>query len=108
MVRIIVLLFSLVHFQVLANQDPTAPLGWLAPKVSTTAKRPVKKVAVPTLQSIVCENDAQCYAIINDRVVEDGDRVNGYTTSQVTPEYVVIRKGAKQWKLELFTAKIKH
>jgi len=107
-VRFIGFVMLLMHFQVAASQDPTAPLGWLAPKKTTPTHRPVRKAPLPQLQSIVCENGKQCYAIINDRIVEQGKVINGYTTSRVTPEFVVIKKGAKQWKLELFTAKIKH
>lgn len=77
-----VLLLSLLFFSssVLAEQDPTAPLGWLVPKEQKAA--PVKKAPtryrLPSLQSIVCKGGSPCYAILNGQVVSQGEVVRGY------------------------------
>jgi len=85
------------------EKDPTAPLGWVK-------KQLVKKVqaaSVPELQSIVCKGGTQCYAILNDQVVESGDNVSGYLVSQVTPAQVILTQGKKSWTLKLFSLDIK-
>ncbi len=90
---------------VAANQekDPTAPLGWIK-------KQQVKKarqVPVPELQSIVCKGSKECYAILNDQVVANGDKVAGYSITQITPTLVELERGNRSWQLELFSLDIK-
>ncbi len=83
--------------------DPTAPIGWIK-------KQQVKKtrqVPVPELQSIVCKGNDECSAILNDQVVSGGDKVAGYSVTQVTPTQVELKRGKKSWTLELFSLDIK-
>ncbi|WP_239502555.1 MSHA biogenesis protein MshK [Vibrio astriarenae] len=89
-----------------AAQDPTAPLGWSAPKKSTT---PVKRsYRVPKLNSIICKPEqADCSAILNSRIVATGDSVNGYQVNKITDQYVTLTRAGKQWKLQMFTLDIK-
>lgn len=93
-----------------AEQDPTAPLGWMVPKEQ--AAQPAKKKAVhyrlPTLQSIVCKSDLPCYAILNDQILAQGESIRGYRIKTIAPEYVSLQRGGKQWKLELFSLDIKN
>lgn len=103
MVRIGVLsLLLFVAYGVSAQEDPTAPLDWTKGKTT-----PVKRVYyhVPTLQSIVCEDDSNhCRAIINNTRVKKGDSVNGYQVSSINRDNVVLMRGSKRWNLELFTS----
>nr|QIH43264.1 MSHA biogenesis protein MshK [Vibrio ziniensis] len=85
------------------EQDPTAPLGWA--KKEPVQK--VRKVPVPELQSIVCKNNSQCYAILNDKVVEKGNSVSGYKVSNVTASQVELKQGNKSWTLKLFSLDVK-
>jgi len=49
----------------------------------------------------------QCYAILNDKVVDKGDSVSGYKVSKVTPSQVELKQGSKSWTLKLFSLDIK-
>jgi len=92
-----------------ASQDPTAPLGWLAPKekpVTSTQKR-ATSYRLPTLQSIVCKSETPCYAILNDQVLSQGESIRGYRIKTIDPNYVSLQRNGKQWKLELFSLDIK-
>ncbi len=105
--RFILLLIMLVGSTgyTFASQDPTAPLGWTEqPKPSLKKKATVK---VPQLQSIVCAKDSDCYAILNDKVVTQGQLVSGYKVKIITSEKVVVASGNKQWQLTLFALDIK-
>lgn len=85
------------------EKDPTAPLAW-------TTKQPEKKtrqIPVPELQSIVCKGTEECYAILNDQVVESGERLAGFSIIQVTPTQVELKRGPQRWTLELFSLDIK-
>ncbi|MBD1558978.1 MSHA biogenesis protein MshK [Vibrio sp. S9_S30] len=91
-----------------ANQDPTAPLGWQAPKTTTQNQSKRKAVVpVPKLQSIICTEGASCYAIIDDTVVEKGKYMQGYLVNRIEPEFVDLIKSGKRWRLELFPSDIK-
>jgi MSHA biogenesis protein MshK len=100
------MILAAVSVSVSANQeqDPTAPLGWMKTEQVKKAKR---NVPVPELQSIVCKDDNQCYAILNDKVVDKGDSVSGYKVSKVTPSQVELKQGSKSWTLKLFSLDIK-
>lgn len=87
-----------------ATQDPTAPLGWAAPTVpKSNSKSAAPKL--PKLQSIMCVE--RCQAVVNDQVVTQGDKINGYHIRHITPEYVTLSRGGKRWQLELFSLDIK-
>ncbi|CCN49046.1 MSHA biogenesis protein MshK [Vibrio nigripulchritudo MADA3029] len=109
MVRFCVIAMLLISGGAYASQDPTAPLGWQAPKTVEKAKAKKKAVApVPTLQSIVCIEGKPCYAILNDVVVEKGKTIQGYLAKRIQPEFVDLIRGGKQWRLELFPSDVKH
>ncbi len=95
-----------ISISVSANQeqDPTAPLGWAK---TEQVKKTKKTVPVPELQSIVCKDNNQCYAILNDKVVDKGDSVSGYKVSNVTSSQVELKQGNKSWTLKLFSLDIK-
>ena len=92
-----------------AAQDPTAPLGWVKPRAQAPAKKKTtrKKQPLPALQSIICQTPDSCYAVINNRVVSQGEVVNSYTIQTITEESVTIIHRGNRWKLELFSADIK-
>ena len=106
---LIVLLLSATAFSGWAAQDPTAPLGWVKPKVQApkTKKRAVKKQPLPALQSIICRQATSCYAIINDQLVSSGEEVSSYTIQTITEESVTLFRGGKRWTLELFSLDFK-
>ena len=109
MVRIFLALAVIFSSFGYANQDPTAPLGWQAPKTKTQKQIKKKVIApVPTLQSIICAEGAPCYAILNDKVVEKGKFIQGYLANRIEPEFVDLIKSGKKWRLELFPSDIKH
>ncbi|OIQ24844.1 MSHA biogenesis protein MshK [uncultured Vibrio sp.] len=90
------------------TKDPTAPLGWVKSEESksTAPKRVVYKV--PTLKSIACDQLGRCNAVLNDRVVTKGDKMNGYQVRQISDENVILARGSKLWTLELFSLDIKN
>ncbi|MEF1336967.1 MSHA biogenesis protein MshK [Vibrio rotiferianus] len=88
-----------------AEQDPTAPLGWEKPtQANSTGKR---KYRLPTLNSIVCKPDMPCIAIMNNKIVEQGHSLNGYRIASINSEYVTLKRGDRDWKLELFRLNVK-
>ncbi len=89
-----------------SSQDPTAPLGWQAPKTQTVKPRVIRK-PLPKLQSIVCVDEASCRAILNGQVVLAGEQVNGYQVKKIESEVVTISRNGKQWKLNLFSLEVK-
>lgn len=89
--------------QAWASQDPTAPLGWQAP----VKKKPVVRARLPQLQAIVCGGPGGCVAILNGVSVAPGERVNGYTLAEIRDGSVIVSRGGRQWRLELFADDIK-
>ncbi|WGV99970.1 MSHA biogenesis protein MshK [Vibrio sp. YMD68] len=90
------------------GQDPTAPLGWQKKDPSTsTVKKPVV-YRLPRLKSIACDHVNRCNAVLNNSVVETGDKLNGYQVRQITDEKVTLVRGSKLWTLELFSLDIKN
>ncbi|MGF1680614.1 MSHA biogenesis protein MshK [Photobacterium makurazakiensis] len=88
----------------LAKQDPTAPLGWQAPAVKSAPSR----ARLPQLQGIFCEQSgSNCTVILNDSLVSRGGRVSGYTLDSIQDDFVILRRGSKQWRLELFADNVK-
>lgn len=86
-----------------ASQDPTAPLGWQAPakKQSSTRGR------LPQLQGIVCDELSACTVILNNVPIELGQRVSGYTLTNIQDDHVTVTRGGKKWRLELFADIVK-
>ncbi|EJE8515776.1 MSHA biogenesis protein MshK [Vibrio parahaemolyticus] len=91
---------------VLANPDPTAPLGWQKP-AEVSAKPKAKQYRLPTLNSIVCKPNTECVAIMNNRLVEQGELFNGYRVASINSEFVTLKRGSRQWNLELFGLNVK-
>ena len=89
-----------------ASQDPTAPLNWQPTEKSTQAKK-ITQYRVPNLQSIVCQGEKECIAILNGQALAQGERINGFQVKQVRADYVTVARGSKQWKLELFPLEVK-
>lgn len=90
-----------------ANQDPTAPLDWKKPVVASNAKPAAKQYRLPTLNSIMCQINSQCTAIMNNQIVEQGQLFRGYRVVSITSEFVTLKRGNRQWKLELFGLNVK-
>ncbi|WP_423839913.1 MSHA biogenesis protein MshK [Vibrio mytili] len=90
-----------------ANQDPTAPFDWQAPATDSSATPQVKQYPVPTLNSIICKPNARCIAILNNHIVEQGERVEGYRVARITSDFVTLKRGNRVWELELFGLNVK-
>lgn len=53
------------------------------------------------LQAIAWSNDAaQRIAVINDRVVREGESVEGFSINQIRQEDVIVNDGTQSWQLE--------
>lgn len=89
-----------------ASQDPTAPLNW-QPIPQSKQEKKVTQYRVPDLQSIVCQGNKECVAILNGQALAQGERINGFQVKQVNADYVTVARGSKQWKLELFPLEVK-
>lgn len=109
MVRVLLLSLILTSSLVWAEQDPTAPLGWMKPQQKTAAaKNAPTHYRLPSLESIVCKADTPCYAILNGEVLDQGETILGYRVKNVDLEYVTLQRGSKLWKLEIFSLDIKN
>lgn len=95
---IAVVMLGVVSGHVFASQDPTAPLGWQAPAKKQTSQR----ARLPQLQGIVCDDLGSCTVILNNVPVELGQRVSGYTLTDIQDDHVTVTRGGKKWRLELF------
>ncbi|MFC1234816.1 MSHA biogenesis protein MshK [Vibrio sp. F74] len=96
-----------VASKTLASQDPTAPLNWIAPKTAVSKK--VKKTyPVPTLQSIVCREESNCYAVLDDKLANVDDLISGYKVRKITQKEVTIVRGNVVHHLALFKLDIKN
>ncbi|WP_375751526.1 MSHA biogenesis protein MshK [Vibrio sp. HN007] len=99
--------FCLLGNAVYAADDPTAPLDWAQPKVTSKTKVK-KKHPLPSVQSIVCEKDKDgCYAIVNSKIVNRGEVINGFKIKNITSEKVDVTRSGKQWELRVFPLDIK-
>ena len=109
MVRVLLLSLILTSALVRAEQDPTAPLGWMTPQQKTApAKKTPTHYRLPSLESIVCKADTPCYAILNGEIVAQGETIRGYRVKKIDSEYVTLQRGSKQWELEMFSLDIKN
>ena len=109
MVRTLLLSILISSQMAWAEQDPTAPLGWLTPQQKTTsAKKAPTRYRLPSLESIVCKGDTPCYAIMNGQILGQGETIRGYRVKNIDPEYVTLQRSSKQWKLEMFSLDVKN
>ncbi|CDT68514.1 MSHA biogenesis protein MshK [Vibrio coralliirubri] len=109
MVRTLLLSLLFSSSFVWAEQDPTAPLGWLSPQQKAApAKKAPTRHRLPSLESIVCKGDAPCYAIMNGQILGQGETIRGYRVKNIDPEYVTLQRSSKQWKLEMFSLDVKN
>jgi MSHA biogenesis protein MshK len=92
---------------VMAAADPTAPLGWQQPAQQSSKPVKEKRVRLPTVQSIVCSDNSDCHAVLNNRVVSGGDKVSGYRITEITPQGVRVTRAGREWTLSLFSLSIK-
>ncbi|NOH96453.1 MSHA biogenesis protein MshK [Vibrio sp. 99-70-13A1] len=110
MVRVFGLVVLMTSQVAWAEQDPTAPLGWMTP--SQTQAVPVQKKTVkhrlPTLQGIVCKDKLPCYTVLNDEILSQGETIQGYRVKEINSEYVTLQRNSKHWKLEMFSLDIKN
>lgn len=104
---VILMAAAVCSVKAVASQDPTAPLGWLAPSKSVSKKAP-KKQKVPVLQSIICKAATPCYAVLDDKLAYVNDVVSGYKVKSITQEKVVVIKGSVTYPLTLFSTDIKN
>ncbi|MEZ9329248.1 MSHA biogenesis protein MshK [Vibrio breoganii] len=88
-----------------AAQDPTAPLGWYKKKSTVVAK--ARTYPLPTLQSIVCDEGSKCFAMLNDKILSDGQSVAGYEIRHISSERVIVARAGKIWRLELFNSDVR-
>ena len=102
LLSILICMFSTVTF---AEQDPTAPLGWKKPV--ETVKKKARTYPLPRLQSIVCQESNNCYAILNDKIIARGETLSGYYVKSVEKERVVLSRAGKYWNLTMFNTDIK-
>lgn len=109
MVRTLLLSLLFASSLVSAEQDPTAPLGWMTTQQKTApAKKAPTHYRLPSLESIVCKADTPCYAILNGEIVAQGEMIRGYRVKKIDSEYVTLQRSSKQWKLEMFSLDIKN
>lgn len=98
----LIMSFGLTGYLANAAEDPTAPLDWAKPQV-TNKPKVRKNYSLPSIQSIVCEQDSQgCYAIMNNKMVNRGEVISGYKIINITSEKVDITRSGKRWELRLF------
>jgi len=92
---IAVILWVLVSSNSWANSDPTRPFF----AESLTAK--TKQHSALKLQTII-KTDQRYKAVINGNLVNNGDRVLGYTVKKITANTALLSKAEKQLTLALF------
>ena len=78
--------------------DPTQPLNFQVKK-----ERKVYRAALPTLQSIFVQSGTQ-QAILNDRLYQQGQWVNGYKITLIDAEKVLLKYKNKTYKLTLYSS----
>lgn len=87
-----------------ATQDPTAPLGWQA----AAAKPSVSQSRLPSLEGIFCDKASQdCTVVLSGKMVSQGGSVNGYQVAAIYDDAVIVKRGGRQWRLEMFADNIK-
>ena len=104
---IMALMLSAFSFTAHAQQDPTAPLGWMEVEKPEPTKKTVRKYNLPRLESIVCISEQPCYAVLNNKVVKKGSKINGYQITKISDSLVMVSRGSRQWQLTLFPLDVK-
>ncbi|MCL9780523.1 MSHA biogenesis protein MshK [Vibrio sp. S4M6] len=100
------LVFLSLSATVWGAKDPTAPLGWTAPKPSgKQAQQKAKQL--PKLQGILCQERGKCYATLNNTIVRANDVIGQYRVKNIGQDSVTLVSQGKQWKLKLFPLNIK-
>ena len=99
----VIVMLGVLSGDALASQDPTAPLGWQAPVKQPSSPR----ARLPQLEGIVCDELGSCTAILNDVPAEPGQRIRGYTLTEIKDDHVTVTRGGKTWRLELFADIVK-
>ncbi len=94
------LVFELFSAGVSAQQDPTAP--WGSPNVPSVSPQKAPVLALPTLQSLVCD-ERTCQGIVNNQFVSEGDRITDFRVVSITSSFLVIEKANRQWRLTVLT-----
>lgn len=92
-----------MSFFSVANSDPTAPIGFATPDL-TKKKKAITHL--PRLDAILCEDQKQCFAILNDQAVNKGQSVNGYVISAISENNVTVKRGNRRWSLVLFNEQV--
>ncbi|MGD8961464.1 MAG: hypothetical protein PVF29_06225 [Desulfobacterales bacterium] len=84
------------------RQPATAPAKKSKTRAVPTARSyPRLDNAKLNLQAIAWSNvAAERIAVINDRIVREGESVEGYSINQIRQEDVVVNDGARSWQLE--------
>ncbi|GLR75800.1 type IV pilus, mannose-sensitive hemagglutinin D (MSHK) [Aliivibrio sifiae] len=106
---LMVVLFSasISASEAVVGHDPTEPLSWFKPE-------PVKKKVIkkrqyfPSLQAISCNGESDCNAVLDDKSMNKGDKISGYTLLAINEESVSIGRSGKKWQLSLFSQDIKN
>ncbi|MDA7745890.1 hypothetical protein N8878_00975 [Psychromonas sp.] len=78
--------------------DPTEPLGYQSKVVSKKAYRP----SLPVLQSVVLESNKRS-AIMNNKLYEVGQKVDGYKISRIEKEMVYLVYQSKTYTVSLYS-----
>lgn len=105
----VLLASSINASEISAGHDPTEPLSWLKPEPQQ--KKIVKKRQYfPSLQAINCNGsgNADCYAVLDDKSMKQGEKISGYTLLSINDDNVFIGRAGKRWELSLFSQDIKH
>lgn len=85
-----------------SDQRKTRPTA-IAPAKKPRAVRSYQRLenSKLKLQAIAWSNDAaQRIAVINDRIVREGESVEGFSINQIRQEDVIVNDGSQSWQLE--------
>lgn len=78
--------------------DPTKPLNFKVKKA-----RKIYQTTLPTLQSIIIKSGKR-EAILNNKVYQKGQWVNGYRVTQIDAKKVLLEYQNKMYKLTLYSS----
>lgn len=85
-----------------SNQQVEEEINWARDPFSGKlyAKITVESRSDLHLAGIMWDNESPA-AVVNDRVVEVGDRINDYTVIKINPESVVLREGLREVEIRM-------
>ncbi len=86
--------------------DPTGPWGDSSPSAVPKTGSSKKRPRVPSLQAIFTRDD-KSFAIMDDKEVTEGSWISGYRIRRITTNYVYFTRNGKEYRLSLFSSKIK-